>query len=105
MLKPNDLTKAELLQVMEMLEQTAGYYLESALSQIERQRNDAHYDRFRKLIAAEEQHFTAYFDLMKPYEGRPLKDVPLGVIKKAQAELEKAQAAGKEWNRLNGIRR
>jgi hypothetical protein len=105
MLKPSDLTKAELLQVVEMLAFGANeYYLDRALGRIEMQRNDAHHERCRKLIDEEKQHYDAYFDLLKPYEGCRLMDIPLDVVKKAQAELEKARAAGAEWNRRNGIK-
>lgn len=105
MLKPSDLTKAELLQVVEMLAEVAsGYYLDRALGRIEMQRNDAYYTRCRKLIDEENKHYVAYLDLLKPYDGHPLKAVPLDIVKKAQAELEKAQAAGEEWNKLNRIR-
>lgn len=105
MLKPNDLTKAELLQVVEMLAEGAGeYYLDRALGCIEMQRNDAHIEKSKKLIDEEKQHYDAYFDLLKPYEGCRLMDIPLDVVKKAQAELDKARAAGAEWNRLNRIR-
>lgn len=46
MLRPSDLTKAELLQVVEMLAEAANeYYLDRALGRIEMQRNDAHYAR------------------------------------------------------------
>ena len=61
MLKPNDLTKAELLQVVEMLAETA-------------------------------------------YEGKSIVDVPQDVLEQAQAEFDKARAAGQEWNRRNGIK-
>lgn len=104
MLKPSDLTKAELLQVVEILAVAAGgYYLDRALGRIETQRNDAHYEKSRKLIDEERNHYAAYFELLKPYEGRPLMDVPMDVVKKAQAEWDKARAAGKEWDRLNGF--
>ena len=53
MLKPSDLTKAELLQVMEILSGSAEYELERALSQIERKRNDTHYEKSRRLIDEE----------------------------------------------------
>ena len=54
MLKPSDLTKAELLQVVEMLAFGANeYYLDRALGRIEMQRNDAHHERCRKLIDEE----------------------------------------------------
>lgn len=70
MLKPNDLTKVELLQVVEMLAETANeYYLDRALGRIEMQRNDAHYARCRKLIDEEQKHYAAYFNLFRPYEG------------------------------------
>ena len=104
MLKPNDLTKAELLQVVEMLA-VNGYYLDRALGRIEMQRNDAHYERCRKLIDEERQHFNNYFEILRPYDGKPLKDIPLDVAKRAQKEFDKARAAGKEWDRLNKIRR
>jgi hypothetical protein len=100
MLKPNDLTKAELLQVVEMLAFGANeYYLDRALGRIEMQRNDAHHERCRKLIDEEKQHYAAYFDLLRPYDGKPIKDIPQDVMNRALSELDKAQAAGREWSR------
>lgn len=50
MLKPSDLTKAELLQVVEMLAMETGpYYLDRALGRIRLQRNDAHHERCMKI--------------------------------------------------------
>ena len=104
MLKPSDLTKAELLQVVEMLAEAANkYYLDRVLGRIEMQRNDAHYEKSRKLIDEEKKHYEAYFSLMRPYEGKPIMDIPPGVLKRAKEELDKARAAGREWNKLNGI--
>ena len=105
MLKPSDLTKAELLQVVEMLAMETGpYYLDCALGRIRLQRNDAHHERCVKLIDEEQKHYAAYFDLLRPYEGKPIADVPPDVFEQAQAELDKARAAGQEWNRRNGIK-
>ena len=71
MLKPSDLTKAELLQVVKMLAFGANkYYLDRALGRIEMQRNDAHFERRRKLIDEERKHYAAYFDLLRPYEDK-----------------------------------
>lgn len=82
MLKSSDLTKAELLQVVEMLAFGANeYYLDRALGRIEMQRNDAHYERCRKLIDEEKQHYDAYLGLLKPYKGCRLMDIPLDVVK------------------------
>nr|DAV64108.1 MAG TPA: Heterocyst differentiation control protein [Caudoviricetes sp.] len=105
MLKPSDLTKAELLQVVEMLAMETGpYYLDRALGRIRLQRNDAHHERCVKLIDEEQKHYAAYFDLLRPYEEKPIADVPPDVLEQAQAELDKARAAGQEWNRRNGIK-
>lgn len=104
MLKPSDLSKAELLQVMEMLAGSAEYELKRALTRIEMERNDAHYKKSRKLIDEEKKHYEAYFSLMRPYEGKPIMDIPTGVLKRAKEELDKAVTAGKEWNRLNRIK-
>ena len=105
MLKPSDLTKAELLQVVEMLAFGENkYYLDRALGRIEMQRNDAYYERCQKLVVEESQHCNNYFDLLRPYKGKPIEDVPSDVWKQAQAEWAKARAAGQEWNRLNEIR-
>lgn len=41
---------------------------------------------------------------VQKYEGKPIADVPPDVLEQAQAELDKARAAGQEWNRLNRIR-
>lgn len=104
MLKPSDMTKAELLQVMEILYGSAEYELVRALSQIERKRNDAHYEKSRKLIDEEKKHYDAYFALMRPYMGKPITDIPPGVLKRAKDEWDKARAAGREWDKLNGIK-
>ena len=105
MLKPSDLTKAELLQVVEMLAMETGpYYLDRALGRIRLQRNDAHHERCVKLIDEERKHYAAYFDLLRPYDGKPIKDIPQDVMNRALSELDKAKAAGQEWNRRNGIK-
>lgn len=103
MLKPSDLTKTELLQVMEILSGSAEYELERALSQIERKRNDAHYEKSKRLIDEEKKHYDAYFALMRPYIGKTV-EVPPGIFKRAMEEWDKAHAAGREWDKLIGIK-
>lgn len=74
MLKPSDLTKAELLQVVEMLAMKTGpYYLDRALGRIRLQRNDAHHERCVKLIDEERKHYAAYFDLLRHTMASPLR--------------------------------
>lgn len=109
MLKPTELTKAELLQVLEILAGSAEYELARALYQIETKRNDARYEKSRRLIDEEKKHYDAYLELLRPYagmpaKGMPAKEIPADVFKRAMEEWGKARAAGKEWDKLNGFK-
>lgn len=104
MLKPTELTKAELLQVMEILAGSAEYELARALYQIETKRNDARYEKSRRLIDEEKKHYDAYLELLRPYVGRPVEEIPADVFSRAREEWDKARAAGKEWDKLNGFK-
>ena len=42
----------------------------------------------------------AYIDLLKPYEGGVIKEIPLEILEQAQALLDKAIAADRKWARL-----
>lgn len=41
-----------------------------------------------------------YVDLLKPYEGKPLTEVPREVLAEAAEVIEKAQRLDKEWTKL-----
>lgn len=43
---------------------------------------------------------VAYCDLLKPYDGKRLIDIPLDVAKKADAAMRRAQAADRKWYKL-----
>lgn len=44
-----------------------------------------------------------YLDLLEPYVGVALKDIPLGILEQAQTLLDKAIAADKKWTQLVGM--
>lgn len=44
-----------------------------------------------------------YLDLLEPYVGVALKDIPLETLEQAQALLDKAIAADKKWAQLVGM--
>ena len=47
----------------------------------------------------------AYNDLIAPYVGKPIIEVPKQVFDRAVELLREAEAADKEWFRLSGIAR
>ena len=105
MLKPSDLTKAELLQVVEMLRKRLTNIIWIVRWDASKCSGTMPItQKCRKLIDEEQKHYAAYFDLLRPYDGKPIKDIPQDVMNRALSELDKAKAAGQEWNRRNGIK-
>ena len=47
----------------------------------------------------------AYCELIAPYEGKPIAEMPKQVFEKAIELLREAEAADDEWFRLSGIKR
>ena len=99
------LTKAELIWVMQELERRRlgmsdlPFILRDLeLRKLEKQEQDA--DRLWH-IAAEKR--MAYCELMKPYEGKRLVDIPRETIEKASRLLEEAAEAGRKWDRMMGM--
>ena len=45
----------------------------------------------------------AYCELMKPYEGKRLVDIPQETIEKASRLLEEAEEAARKWDRMMGM--
>ncbi|MDD7260989.1 MAG: hypothetical protein PUH34_12420 [Eubacteriales bacterium] len=99
------LTKAELIWViLELERRSLGMSdLPFILRDLEfRKLNKREQEADRLLnIAAEKR--MAYCELMKPYEGKRLGDIPQETIEKASRLLEEAEEAGRKWDRMIGI--
>lgn len=101
-------TRAELIWIIDRILYRAtltqhDYYLERAL-------NDLQYEREKKVLAKAEELAARsiacrkeYASLLAPFAGKPMRDIPLEVLKKAQELLEQAERADRMWNRLMGI--
>lgn len=99
------LTKAELILVILELERRSLVMsdLPFILRDLElRKLNEREQEADRLLhIAAEKR--MAYCELMKPYEGKRLVDIPRETIEKASRLLEEAAEAGRKWDRMMGM--
>lgn len=80
-----------------------GYYLEEALRSLELLKSDQKYNKADEIAKESMQHRQEYIDLLAPYDGKPIKDIPYSVVKKASDALEKAQKLDKQWARLMGL--
>ena len=99
------LTKAELIWVILELERRSlvmsdlPFILRDLeIRKLEKQEQEA--DRLLN-IAAEKR--MAYCELMKPYDGKRLVDIPQETIEKASRLLEEAEEAARKWDRMMGM--
>ena len=103
--KLQKLTKAELIWVILELERRSLVMsdLPFILRDLEfRKLNEREQEADRLLnIAAEKS--MAYCELMKPYEGKRLVDIPQETIEKASRLLEEAEEADRKWDRMMGM--
>lgn len=68
------------------------------------------YDKEMKRIReaekiAEQSHKLRqeYIDLLMPFDGKPINEIPLDILEKASAAMKKAQSLDKKWNKLMGL--
>lgn len=105
-MKLSDCTKADLLWIIK----TMCKYDLSDLS-LQRALNDLEWEKERDRLARADQALQAssvayqrYIELMAPYEGTPLMDVPMDVLKQADAAMAESRAANKQWAKLMGVK-
>ena len=99
------LTKAEMIWVILELERRSLVMsdLPFILRDLElRKLNEREQEADRLLHTAAEKRM-AYCELMKPYEGKRLVDIPQETIEKASRLLEEAEEAARKWDRMMGM--
>lgn len=105
----NDCTKAELLYVIGHLKSClfsgGDYQVSRALTDIEYKREKAKLSEAKKLSDLSRRKMKEYIDLLSPYEGKTLGDVPSSVLKAAHRAMKEAKAADDKWLKLMGIPR
>ena len=80
-----------------------GYFLEEALRSLELMKSEQKYKKAEEIAKESLQYRQEYIDLLAPYDGKPIKDIPYSVVKKASDALQKAQILDKQWAKLMGL--
>lgn len=102
-------TKKELLYVFEQLQQrymfgaSFNYCIESILSDIQYQKETKRIDEAGRFAGIAYAKRTEYAQLLKPFEGKKLADVPIDILKQADKLLKEARKADKEYLKLMNI--
>ncbi len=74
--------------------------IERALNELEFERNQKRLDEAKRVHEKSARLRQQYVELLTPYEGKPILDVPADVLDHASAILEEAQMLDKKWSRL-----
>lgn len=101
-----DCTKADLLWIISQIRKDELSYrrLQWALNDLEHEKETKRLDRAHQLLQVSSAASQRYTDLLRPYEGMPLVDVPMEVLKEADAALDEFNTANKEWQKLMGVK-
>lgn len=104
----NTCTKADLLWIINrILQRTAplnqDYELLRALNDLAYEKERRQLDKADQYGQVAYQKRQEYSDLLRPYDGTPIKDIPQEVLEKAYALLEEAAAADKKFAKLIGL--
>lgn len=98
-------TKEELIEILNEVVFLADPFQRNGY--LERAIGNARHKRQMRLIDKADQHakraFEAraeYLDLLKPYEGKKYSEVPVSVLHKVNACMERAQREDTVWERL-----
>lgn len=105
-MKLTDCTKADLLWLIKRMCQLnlSERLLHIALCDLEYHKEQQKNERAHQLLKTQQDATRRYADILREYEGKPIKDIPMIVLNEADAALAEAQAADKQWRKLMGIK-
>ena len=99
-------TKADLVWVIEHIElrlPEGKYAVERALSALEQEKLELRYAEANIIAEAAHEKRLKVAELLNPYEGNGLLEVPASVLDQVSRLLEDAEKLDRKWNKLMGI--
>ncbi len=76
------------------------YWLDRALDDLKYKREMERIDKAKKLCEIANKAAQEYVELLKPYEGKKITDIPLDILKKADSALKRSRKANEMWAKL-----
>lgn len=100
-----DCTKADLIWIINRVLQmttfnNADYYINRALSDLRYEKENKEIDEAEKIAEQSRKKWDEYLAILAPYDGKPIKDIPLDVLTRAQSVYEEAIELDKKWNKI-----
>lgn len=76
------------------------YYIKQALNDLEYHKELDRINQAEKQIDISKKEMEKYVDLLKPYEGKRITDIPDAILKEASEALKKSEKANKKYAKL-----
>lgn len=95
-------SKAELIWILERAYVVYGgsLVIQSAIDGLENKKQLERLNKCDAISKEAEACRARYCEIIKPYAGKALSEIPRDVLEKASQEIERAQKLDKEWDRL-----
>lgn len=105
--KLRKLSKEELIWcILEYEKHNLGWpSVDTILAELQYKKDKENIDRRKMLSKKAHDKRMEYCELLKPYDGKLIAEIPQQVLDQAAELLREAEAADKEWFRLSGIKR
>lgn len=77
--------------------------LERALNDLWYEKEKERINKSEKLAEVAKQKWDEYIDILKPYDGCKLIDIPVNIVEKATKAYNDALSADKKWMKIMGL--
>lgn len=79
------------------------YGLYEAINMLKLDKDMKRINEAEKIAEQSHQLRQEYIDLLMPFDGKSINEIPLDILEKASAAMKKAQSLDKKWSKLMGV--
>lgn len=104
----HECTKADLIWIINRVLQMTTlknheHYIKRALSDLSYRKEKKAFEEAEKINEQSGQKWQEYIDILSSYDGKPIKDIPLDVLDRAQRVYDEAIRLDRKWSKLMGL--
>jgi len=104
----HDCTKADLIWIIHRVLQMTSFnnhdhYINRALSDLSYEKEKKMLDEAQRISDQSKQKWDEYIAILSPYDGKPIKDIPVDVLNRAASAYNEALVLDKKWTKMMGL--
>ena len=96
-------TKADLLWIIKRLQIRCKYDIDLALCDLAYEKEKERIAEAEKCYKQADKKRRECLEILGPYDGKPIVDIPLPALGKADKAMKEAQDADQKWAKLMGL--